>query len=96
MLPLPTSTSHATSDKDKMSLLARAFFMAATKASHDSDDILPQVIPSGFQKHHVSSLTFIVQEDGEEAKLSVFRLFCELFPEVSNMTGDMTNFATIT
>jgi hypothetical protein len=32
-----------TSDKEKLSLLAKAFFMAATKLSKDEDDILPQV-----------------------------------------------------
>jgi hypothetical protein len=30
------------SDKEKLSLLAKAFFMAATKMSKDEDDILPQ------------------------------------------------------
>jgi hypothetical protein len=28
------------------------------------------------------------QEDGEQAKLSVFHLFCELFPEVAGFQGE--------
>jgi hypothetical protein len=35
----------------------------------------------------------VIQEDGEQAKLSVFHLFCELFPEVAALSGDaMTLF----
>jgi hypothetical protein len=87
-----------TSDKEKLSLLAKAFFIAATKMSKDEDDILPQAnrdrdagFALHFRGHDITPFTLIVfsalQEDGEDAKLSVFRLFSELFPEVANMKG---------
>lgn len=61
IVPLPTSASHATSDKEKMSLLAKAFFIAATKLSQDCDDILPQVM---FEFVNASCVLIIVSGIG--------------------------------
>ncbi len=43
---------------------------------------------SAFRKStDLDILLLSLQEDGDDSKLSVFRLFSELFPEVANING---------
>ena len=80
-------------DEDGVYTLARAFFHAATKASGDSEDILPQEVtaprlprPCGQLLELTSELPRSAQ-DGEESKLSVFYVFAELFPDAVGENG---------
>ena len=80
-------------DEDGVYTLARAFFHAATKASGDSEDILPQEVtaprlprPCGQLLELTSELPRAAQ-DGEESKLSVFYVFAELFPDAVGENG---------
>jgi hypothetical protein len=87
--PASTTLINLVPDDEQVSKLAKAFFMAATKESEDDEDILPQVQVDNLASF-VSFMTVRFQEDGDQAKLSVFHLFCELFPEVASVRGDST------
>ena len=80
-------------DEDGVYTLARAFFQAATKASGDSEDILPQEVTAPRLPRPCGQLLELTSElprasqDGEESKLSVFYVFAELFPDAVGENG---------
>ena len=68
--------------------LVRAFFIAATKSSDSAEDILPQARTANSRRDNTTyDYNVLLQEDGEHAKLSVFHIFCELFPEIDAIQG---------
>jgi hypothetical protein len=84
----------AATDEEGVCGLARVFFNAATKASDDSEDILPQEVILLHAPHCCTLCALRVShsyargvQDGEDMKLSVFCVFAGLFPEAVGENG---------